>query len=54
VEGKPLNSPKRVLVTDDSGFVGCNFLRMMVPERPDDWYTENPEWTWKVTVGPSN
>ncbi len=29
---------KRVLVTGGSGFIGCNFLRLMVPERPDtEW-----------------
>ncbi|CAN5765999.1 dTDP-glucose 4,6-dehydratase [soil metagenome] len=28
----------RVLVTGSSGFIGCNFLRLMVPERPDtEW-----------------
>ncbi len=28
----------RVLVTGGSGFIGCNFLRLMVPERPEtEW-----------------
>lgn len=32
------HSHKRVLVTGGSGFIGCNFLRMMVPERPEtEW-----------------
>ncbi|MBA3790644.1 MAG: GDP-mannose 4,6-dehydratase, partial [Rubrobacter sp.] len=26
---------RRVLVTGGSGFIGCNFLRLVVPERPD-------------------
>ena len=30
---------KRVLVTGGSGFIGCNFLRLVVPERPET------EWT---------
>lgn len=29
---------KRVLVTGGCGFIGCNFLRLMVPERPEtEW-----------------
>ena len=29
---------KRVLVTGGSGFIGCNFLRLMVPEHPEtEW-----------------
>ncbi len=29
---------KRVLVTGGSGFIGCNFLRLVVPERPEtEW-----------------
>jgi len=29
---------RRVLVTGGCGFIGCNFLRLMVPERPDtEW-----------------
>ncbi|CAN5631522.1 dTDP-glucose 4,6-dehydratase [soil metagenome] len=29
---------RRILVTGGSGFIGCNFLRMMVPERPEtEW-----------------
>lgn len=31
-------SLNRVLVTGGSGFIGCNVLRLMVPERPEtEW-----------------
>ncbi len=44
---------KRVLVTGGSGFIGCNFLRLVVPERPEtEWvnldaltYAGSPENT---------
>ena len=34
---------KRILVTGSNGFTGCNFLRLMIPERPKtQWANLDP------------